>query len=178
MNANPITEPLGRCARTGYPLVSVHDTNGTHAGPAIAEVEDLIEHVRNPHADRSPIRDLANPEEMFRSWAELLMLALHEYRHTDPDAADRHILLTGLSVEQRHHYDPVRVVAAIVHLAAVHASEFPSLTNPGIVITPDVGLINLRSAATSVINRIQGTDEIADSLARIRATYYREHLAA
>lgn len=177
-----ILEPVGTCPITGYPLVAVHETTGTHAGLALAALEDAA-HRHDPDADPDlrplSLTEVATYSEVFRSWSELLIFAIAERTRTGSLlSAEKDYEQCRDLLRTRHHYDPVRIIASI-HITAVEylRTNIPWAA-PELVLVPDVGVEHVATAAQTVVRRLAGSAEaIPDTVNQLRGTYL-DHLAA
>lgn len=182
MSETHIIEPLGPCPITGYPLIAVHETSGTHAGLALAQLEE-VERVKRATSDDAPVprlrlEDVATHSEVFRSWAELLIFATIERLAAAPDKVHKDYTACRDLLQTRHHYDTARIVAS-VHIAAVEYLRLnEAWAKPELVLLPDVGVDHVRTSAQAAVVRLAGApDGIPDAVQLLRHTYM-QRLAA
>lgn len=183
VNESDFIAPVGQCPVTGYPLVAVHDANGCHAGPAIAYLNDVDRTKRHapageaPHPPRLRIEDTVSRAEVFRAWTELLIFAVAERHAHTPDKVEADLRRCHDLLGSRHHYDVARVVAAL-HIAAIeylHLNE--PWAAPSMVLVPDVGLDNLRTAAQTAVRRLAGSEDALPMAVDLLRSTYLNHLA-
>lgn len=170
---------VGPCPVTGYPLVAVHDANGCHAGLAIAYLADVDRtkhHTASTGTAANPprlrIEDTATRAEVFRAWTELLIFAVHERLDVAPDKVEADYRRCHDLLGNRHHYDTARIVASL-HIAAIEYLRINEpWAAPAMVLVPDVGVENLRTAAQTAVRRLAGSENaIPMALDLLRGTY-------
>jgi hypothetical protein len=175
MNETPIIEPLGPCPITGYPLIAVHEASGTHAGLALAQLEE-VERLKNTIDDqpvpRLRLEEVATLSEVFRSWTELLIFATIERLASAPGKVDKDYMACRDLLQTRHHYDTARIIAS-VHIAAVEYLRLnDAWAKPELVLVPDVGVDHVRTSAQAAVVRLAGTPEaIPEAVEMLRHTY-------
>lgn len=177
-SAETFIEPIGTCPLSGYPLLAVHETDGAHAGLALANIDETVRaKTRDEDGNAVPrlsVHDIATAAELLRSWSELLIYALHERAVSNPDALERDADQCRSLLEASHHYDTRRIIAA-VHLAAVeHLRLHEPWTAPAMFLLPDVGPRHTRTTSQLAVRRLAGGDDgIPEALDLLRHRYHQ-----